>query len=59
MAQGTAQTSCGASKRKSILLPTGGSKKNSVDAMIKELEKELSTVQTDVIDGFNKLERKV
>lgn len=35
------------------------SAKKSVDSLIRDLEKEMSLVQTDVIDGFNKLERKV
>lgn len=30
-----------------------------MDSLIKELEKELAEAQTDVIDGFNKLERKI
>ena len=34
-------------------------KKSNVDSMIKDLEKELMGAQTDVIDGFNKLERKI
>ena len=34
-------------------------KKKNVDSLIKDLEKELSGVQIDVLDGFNKLERKI
>ena len=35
------------------------SSKRNIDSLIKDLEKDLTTVQTEVIDGFNKLERKV
>ena len=34
------------------------SKKN-VDSLLKELERELAIVQSDVVDGFNKLDRKI
>ena len=33
--------------------------KKNVDSLIKDLEKELTGMQTDVLDGFNKLERKI
>ena len=33
--------------------------KRSVDSMIKDLEKELGSAQIDVVEGFNKLERKI
>jgi len=33
--------------------------KKNVDSLIKDLEKELSGVQAEVLDGFNKLERKI
>lgn len=33
--------------------------KRSVDSMIKDLEKELGSAQLDVVEGFNKLERKI
>ena len=35
------------------------SAKKNVDTLVKDLEKELTGVQTDVIDSFNKLERKI
>ena len=35
------------------------SPKKSVDSLIRDLEKEMTGVQTDVVDGFNKLERKI
>jgi len=35
------------------------STKKSVDSMIKDMERKLATVQTEVADGFNKLERKI
>ena len=34
-------------------------KKKSIDSLIKDMEKELAGMQTYVIDGFNKLERKI
>ena len=51
-------------KSKSKTYQIGNSKidlsaKKGVDSMIKELEKEMNGVQTDVVDGFNKLERKI
>ena len=33
--------------------------KKNVDSLIKDLEKQLCGVQTDVVDGFNKLERRI
>ena len=59
-------------QRRAIMLPrqTSASKvqdkitrtvstKKSVDSMIKDMERKLATVQTEVADGFNKLERKI
>ena len=51
-------------KSKSKTFQIGNSKidlsaKKGVDSMIRELEKEMNGVQTDVVDGFNKLERKI
>lgn len=37
----------------------GVSGKKNIDSLIKEFEKELAGAQTDVIEGFNKLERKI
>ena len=44
-------------QRKSSFKLSSG--KKNVDSLIKDLEKELSTVQNNVVDGFNKLERKI
>ena len=33
--------------------------KANVDSLIKDLEKQLTGVSTEVVEGFNKLERKI
>lgn len=48
----------------SLTLPKSSSKfelplKKNVDSLIKDLEKELNSVKGEVVDGFNKLERKI
>ena len=48
----------------SLTLPKSSSKfelplKKNVDSLIKDLEKELNGVKGEVVDGFNKLERKI